>query len=178
MIVLASLGDTAQGIVETFGIDWPMLIAQAINFLIVAIVIWKFAFKNVLSTIKEREKQISDSLKNADRIKLELEETEKQQQQTLQDASLEAKKTISSAQEQAKALIESQKDDARKQAEEIIAKAKVAMEQERERVLLEAREEIASLVVLTATKVLSKDLSEEEKEKFSSRATKELNLVS
>ncbi len=178
MIVLANLGDTAQGIVETFGIDWPMLIAQAINFLIVAIVIWKFAFKNVLSTIKEREKQISDSLKNADRIKLELEETEKQQQQTLQDASLEAKKTISSAQEQAKALIESQKDDARKQAEEIIAKAKVAMEQERERVLLEAREEIASLVVLTATKVLSKDLSEEEKEKFSSRATKELDLVS
>ena len=178
MIVLANLGDTAQGIVETFGIDWPMLIAQAINFLIVAIVIWKFAFKNVLSTIKEREKQISDSLKNADRIKLELEETEKQQQQTLQDASLEAKKTISSAQEQAKALIESQKDDARKQAEEIIAKAKVAMEQERERVLLEAREEIASLVVLTATKVLSKDLSEAEKEKFSSQATKELDLVS
>lgn len=178
MIVLASLGDTAQGIVETFGIDWPMLIAQAINFLIVAIVIWKFAFKNILSTIKEREKQISDSLKNADRIKLELEETEKQQQQTLQDASLEAKKTISSAQEQAKAFIEAQKDDARKQAEEIIAKAKVAMEQERERVLREAREEIASLVVLTATKVLSKDLSEEEKEKFSSRATKELNLVS
>ena len=77
MIVLASLGDTAQGIVETFGIDWPMLVAQAINFLIVAFIIWKFAFKNVLSTIKEREKQISDSLKNADRIKLELEETEK-----------------------------------------------------------------------------------------------------
>ena len=127
MNAIASLGDTAQGIVETFGIDWPMLIAQAINFLIVAYVIWKFAFKNILSTIKEREKQISDSLKNADRIKLELEETEKQQQETLQEASIEAKKTISSAQEQAKAFIESQKEDARKQAEEIISKAKVAM---------------------------------------------------
>ena len=178
MIILASLGDTAQGIVETFGIDWPMLIAQAINFLIVALVIWKFAFKNILSTIKEREKQISDSLKNADRIKLELEETEKQQQQTLQDASLEAKKTISSAQDQAKAFIEAQKEDARKQAEEIISKAKLSMEQERERVLREARDEIASLVVLTAGKVLSKDLTLEEKEKFSSRATEELRLVS
>jgi len=92
MIVLASLADTAQGIVETFGIDWPMLIAQAINFLIVAFVIWKFAFKNILSTIKEREKQIADSLSNADKIKLELEETEKQQQETLQEASLAAKK--------------------------------------------------------------------------------------
>ena len=178
MIVLASLTDTAQGIVETFGIDWPMLIAQAINFLIVAFVIWKFAFKNILSTIREREKQIADSLSNADKIKLELEETEKQQQETLQEASLEAKKTISIAQEQAKAFIEEQKEDARKQAEEIISKAKLAMEQERERVLREAREEIASLVVLTTSKVLSKDLSEEEKERFSAKATEELNLVS
>ena len=176
MIVLASLTDTAQGIVETFGIDWPMLIAQAINFLIVAFVIWKFAFKNILSTIKEREKQIADSLSNADKIKLELEETEKQQQETLHDASIAAKKTISSAQEQAKAFIEAQKEDARKQAEEIISKAKSAMEQERERVLKEARDEIASLVVLTASKVLSKDLSEDEKHKFASRATDELNL--
>ena len=178
MIVLASLTDTAQGIVETFGIDWPMLIAQAINFLIVAFVIWKFAFKNILSAIKEREKQIADSLRNADKIKLELEETEKQQQETLQEASLEAKKTISIAQEQAKAFIEEQKEDARRQAEEIISKAKLAMEQERERVLREAREEIASLVVLTTSKVLSKDLSEEEKQRFSARATEELNLVS
>ena len=178
MIVLASLTDTAQGIVETFGIHWPMLIAQAINFLIVAFVIWKFAFKNILSTIKEREKQIADSLRNADKIKLELEETEKQQQETLQEASLEAKKTISIAQEQAKAFIEEQKEDARRQAEEIISKAKLAMEQERERVLREAREEIASLVVLTTSKVLSKDLSEEEKQRFSARATEELNLVS
>ena len=178
MIVLASLTDTAQGIVATFGIDWPMLIAQAINFLIVAFVIWKFAFKNILSTMKEREKEIADSLRNADKIKLELEETEKQQQETLQEASLEAKKTISIAQEQAKAFIEEQKEDARRQAEEIISKAKLAMEQERERVLREAREEIASLVVLTTSKVLSKDLSEEEKQRFSARATEELNLVS
>jgi len=77
MATLASITDTAQGIANTFGVDWPMLVAQSINFLIVAFVIWKFAFRNVLSTIKEREKQIADSLKNADRIKLELEETEK-----------------------------------------------------------------------------------------------------
>jgi len=177
MIALASLADTAEGIVNTFGIDWPMLVAQAINFLIVAFVIWKFAFKSILSTIKEREKQISDSLKNADRIKLELEETEKQQQETLQEASIAAKRTISSAQEQAKAYIEAQKEDARKQAEEIISKAKRAMEQERERVLREAREEIASLVVLTSSKVLSKELSDEEKQRFSEKATQELQLV-
>ncbi len=178
MITLASIGETAQEIVETFGVDWPMLIAQAVNFLIVAFVIWKFAFKRILSTIKEREKEISDSLRNADRIKIELEETEKQQKQTLEDASVAARKTITSAQEQAKALIEAQKEEARKQAEEFIAKAKDSMEQERQRILSEAREEISSLVVLTASKVLSKNLTEEERLRFSSQATEELNLHS
>ena len=52
------------------------------------------------------------------------------------------------------------------------------MEQEREHVLREAREEIAALVVLTTEKVLSKNLSAEEKERFSQQATEELNLVS
>ena len=94
MITIASITETAQDIAYTFGVDWPMLVAQSINFLIVAFVIWKFAFKNVLSTIKEREKQIADSLKNADRIKLELEETEKKQQEATEKAlkAKEAKK--------------------------------------------------------------------------------------
>ena len=176
MSTLASVSDTAQDIAYTFGVDWPMLVAQSINFLIVAFIIWKFAFSNVLSTIKEREKQISDSLKNADRIKLELEETEKKQQETLQEASLSAKQTVSEAHEKAKAFIEEQKEDARKQAEEIISKAKASMEQEREKVLKEAREEIASLVILTTSKVLEKELTEDEKSRFSKTASENLQI--
>ena len=170
MIVLASLVETAEGIVDTFGIDWPMLVAQAINFLIVALVIWKFAFKNILSTIKEREKQISDSLKNADLIKLELEESRQKQEATLSEASQEAKKTVSLAQEQAKSFLEAQKEEARQEAEAIISKAKTAMELERQNVLKDAKQEIASLVLLATSKVLDKELSEEEKTRFTAKA--------
>ena len=171
------LQDKGQNIVEQFGVSWPMLIAQAINFTLVAFVIYRFGFKGILSTIKEREKQISDSLKHAEKIKLELEETERKQKETLQEASLEAKKTVTGAQEQAKSYIESQKEDARKQAEEIIQKAKESMELERERVLNEAREEIASLVILTSSKVLQKELGDEEKSRFSKAASERLELT-
>ena len=58
MITLASLTDTTTGIVEKFGVDWPLLIAQGFNFLLVAFVIWQFALKKVLSTIKEREERL------------------------------------------------------------------------------------------------------------------------
>jgi F-type H+-transporting ATPase subunit b len=164
------------GIIDKFGVDLPLLIAQAVNFLVVAFLIWKFAFKKILSTIKEREKKIADSLKNADRIKLELEETEKKQQETLKEASLEAKNTVALAEEKAKSYIESQKEDARKQAEEIISKARSAMELERERVLKDAKDEIASLVLLATSKVLQRELKEDEKAKFAERAAKEISF--
>ncbi len=176
MIALASLSDVTTGIVEKFGVDTPLLIAQAINFVIVAFVIWQFALKKILLTIDEREKKIADSLKNAEKIKLELEATEKQQNETLQEASLEAKKTVATAQEQAKSYIEAQKEEARKQAEEIVEKARSAMELERQRVLNDAREEIASLVILTTSKVLQREFGDEEKSRFSESAAKEISL--
>lgn len=168
--------DKGQSIAQEFGVDWPMLIAQAVNFVLVAFVIYRFGFKGILSTIQEREKQISDSLKHAEKIKLELEETERKQKETLQEASLEAKKTVTGAQEQAKSYIEGQKEDARKQAEEIIAKAKESTALERERVLNEAKDEISSLVVLTTGKVLQKELNDEEKSRFSNAAAQELKI--
>ena len=80
MFYLASAQDVldkGQLIAQEFGVDWPFLIAQAVNFVLVAFVIYRFGFKGILSTVKEREKQISDSLKHAEKIKLELEEAEK-----------------------------------------------------------------------------------------------------
>ena len=178
MIILASLTDIPAGIIEKFGVDLPLLIAQAINFLLVAFLIWKFAFKKILSTIKEREKKIAESLKNADRIKLELDETEKKQKETLEDASIKAKNTVTVAQEQAKSYIEAQKEEARKQTDDIIHKARSSMELERQRVLKDAKDEIASLVVLATSRVLERELKEEEKSRFTETAVKEIKLSS
>ncbi len=179
MEILASgIEETVQGISETFGVDWHLLVAQAINFSIVAFLIWKFAFKGILSTVKEREDQIADSLKNADKIKLQLEETNRKQEETLKDASVEAQKTVSQAREQAKAHLEIQREEAEKQAEEIVRKAHEAMKLEKQRVLEEAREEIARLVVTTTSKVLGRELGEEESTRFSAAAAREAKLSS
>ena len=90
----ASASEKIDRLIGDFGVEWPMFLAQAVNFTLVAFVIYRFGFKGILSTIKEREKQISDSLKHAETIKLELEAMEKKQDDTLKQASLEAKKTL------------------------------------------------------------------------------------
>ena len=174
----SGLQDTINGITETFGVDWHLLVAQAINFAIVAFLIWKFAFKGILSSVKEREELIADSVKNAEKIKLQLEETERKQEETLKDAAGEAQKTASQAREQAEVHLENQKLEAEKQAEEIVQKARQAMKLEKQRVLEEAREEIASLVVMTSSKVLGRELSPEERTRFSEAAAREAKLSS
>ena len=182
MIEILSAADGLQAtvtqIAENFGLNGPLLIAQIINFAVVAYLIWRFAFKGILSTIKDREDQIADSLKNAEKIKIQLEETERKQEETLKDASVEAQKTVSQARDQAKAHIEAQREEAEKQAEEIVRKAHEAMKLEKQRVLEEAREEIASLVVMATTRVLGRELSGEERERFSAAAAREAKLDS
>lgn len=176
MELLASVADTVQGIQSKFGLNWPLFIAQAINFTVVAWIIWKFAFKGILGKMEVREKEISDSLINAEKIKLQLEETERKQEETLKDASVEAQKTVAQARDQAKAHIESQRKEAEKQAAEIVSKARDAMRLEKQRVLGEAREEIASLVVMATSRVLGRELSSDERDRFSDSAARETKL--
>ncbi len=176
MEIIAGIGETVEGIQRQFGLDWPLFIAQCINFVVVAVVIWKFAFKGILSKMQDREQEIADSLKNAEKIKFQLEETERQQEETLKEASVEAQKALSHAKEQAQAHLDSQREEAERQAKEIVEKAREAMEQERRRVLDEARGEIASLVVMTTSKVLGRELNDDEKTRFSDSASREAKL--
>jgi F-type H+-transporting ATPase subunit b len=62
------------------------------------------------------------------------------------------------------------------QAKEIVTKAREAIEQERRRVMDEAKTEIASLVVMTSSKVLGRELNEEERARFSDAASREADF--
>ena len=60
---------------DKFGVELPFLIAQIINFVVVAFVLYKFAFKPVLETIEERQKKISDGLKFSEEAEAKLAES-------------------------------------------------------------------------------------------------------
>ena len=66
--------------------------------------------------------------------------------------------------------MEAQKEEARQEAETIIAKAKAAMELERQNVLNDARQEITSLVILATSKVLDRELNDDERKRFTEQA--------
>ena len=169
--------DALGKIVETFGLDTPLLVAQAINFLIVAYVIWRFGFKRILGTMEEREKTIASGLQYAEEVKIKLADTERQHEETLKEASAEAQQTLASAREQAKAFEDQLRKDAVARADDIVRKASEQMELERQTMVAEAKKEFAKLVVDTSAKVLNRELGDEEKVRFGEAAAKEIAKV-
>ena len=164
-------------IFDLFGLDIRFLLAQIVNFGIVAFLLYKFAFKPVLATIEERQKKISDGLQYAEEMKIKLADAEKEHAATLQKAQQEAQTILGEARETAKLYLDKQTEAAAGKSEEIIAKAKEAIELERNKMLTEVRGEVVRLVIDTTSKVLTKDLSEDERSRFSKSAAEELTPV-
>lgn len=160
-----------------FHIEWPILIAQAINFLIVAYVLWRFAIRPVTRTLDERNKKIADGLQYAEEMKQQLAEAERKHAETLRQAQQEAQQLIEEARTQAREFEEKQRQEATARAEAIIQKAYDANQAERKKMLEEVRGEVSRLVVQTASRVLGKDLSEEERGRFNQSATREISSL-
>ncbi len=170
----ADLGGRLAEVTERFGIQWPLLIAQAINFLIVLYVLYRFALKPVLATLDKRQAEIKAGLDYAEEMKQKLAEAEEKQKQILKDASQQAKKTIEDARQAAREYHEKQTREANDRAAAMVTKAEEAIEMERRKMLAEVRDEISRLVVLTTSRVLGKDLSDEERNRFLNTAAEDL----
>ncbi|MDQ8208791.1 F0F1 ATP synthase subunit B [Coraliomargarita sp. SDUM461003] len=161
-------------ITEKFGVSLPTLIAQMVNFVIVAFVLYKFAVKPIAATLDERQQKIADGLQYAEEMKTQLAEAERERAEKVKQAAIDAQAILTEAREQSKEMIESKTQEAAAQAEAMIRKASEATELERQKMLSDVRQEVARLVVATSSKVLSRDLSDAEKQTFSDSAAKEL----
>lgn len=173
----AGHGEAPTGISKIFtdfGISWPFLLAQILNFSVVAFVLWRFAFKPVLATLDERQKKIASGLQYADEMKAKLEAVQQESHASAKRAQVEATKVIDEARRAAKDFMDKQTQETSAKAADILAKAQEVIELEKKKMLAEARTEIAKLVVQTTERVLSKQLSEADRSRYNEAAAKEL----
>lgn len=161
-------------ITQDFGISWPFILAQVLNFSIVAFLLWKFAFKPVLATLDERQQKIASGLAYADEMKAKLAAAEQETAASAKRAQLEATRIIDEARKSAKEFLDKQVQESAAKANDILAKAQQAIELEKKKMLAEARTEIARLVVVTTQRVLAKELSEADRTRYNDSAAREL----
>ena len=159
-----------------FGLNWKLLIAQIINFCIVTYLLYRFAFKPVLKTLDERQKKIADGLQYTEEMEQKLKDAEKQHAETIKKAAAESKEMMDAAREQAKNYTENQAQEAVAKAENMLKKAEEVIVMEKRQMLADVRKEVAELVVNTSSKVLSKELTSDERSRFGETAAKELAI--
>ena len=164
------MGDTLQ----VLGIQWLKLIAQFINFGIVLLVLWKFAYKPVFAMLEARKQKIAEGVANAEKIQVELAKTEAERKRILTQAGDVANQMIEQAREAAARVREVETQKAIAAAEQIIAKAREASAQDHAKVLAELKREVGRLVVQTTTTVTGKILTADDQRRLAEETRKQL----
>ena len=174
LIAAAAPGNPVTEIAEQFGVTWQLLISQVILFVIVAVMLKKFAYAPVLKVLEERRQRIAEGLANAEAIKKELASAQAKAQEVLNQANTQANKTIEEARQAAAKVLEQETQKAVATANDIIAKARQASEAELARMKTELRREVGRLVVNTTAKVAGKVLTPEDQQRLTDEANQQL----
>ena len=136
---------------------WTLII-----FVILMIVLAKFAFPPILGYAAAREKRIQEQIDEAARQREETQKLLEEQKQLLAKSRTDAQSLIAEAQKDAERVRRETLEKARLEQEEILARAKREIEDERARAIESLRREAVDLAVAAASKLVEKRLDSQE----------------
>lgn len=165
-----------EGIIEQFGVAWPKFIAQVIIVLIVYFVLSKYAFGPVLAMLDARRKRIAEGEENIKKIESELAKAEENVQGMLDEANRDAERLIAEARESAEAVRGQKTQEAVKEAQSIIEKAREASRLEHESAMNELRKDFGRLVIDATSKVTGKVLDEDDQKRINQETAGQVSL--
>ncbi len=138
---------------------------MTLSFAIVLFILRKFAWKPILGAIKERENNISKSLKDAEKVEKEIASLNETKERIIEEANNEKIGIVEQGKKAKEELLKEAKEEAHEQKNRMIAEAKKAIEAERKNLADQIKKEITFLSVDMAEKILVEELSDKEKQK-------------
>ncbi len=147
-----------------------LLFWTLIAFGIVFFILKAFAWKPILSSLKERETGIADAIASADKVKAEMATMKNENEAMMAKAREERAVMIKEAKETSDKMVSEAKDKAKAEYDRIVADAQAAITQQKNAALTEVKNQVGTLVIEVAEKVLQRELSNKaEQEKFISQ---------
>lgn len=161
-------------LINQLGIDWRLLLAQVVNFLILLYVLKRFAFEPLKKALHNRQKTLERGLEDAKKAEEERENLRTLRQELRIRAQKEAEVLLGEARMKGAKEYEEYVKKAEKRAGEIVALAKQEIVNEKEKALGEARGELGAMVMMATEKVLREKVDERKDREFIERALKEI----
>jgi len=166
MILANSLTSPALGLIV-----WTTII-----FILFFVLLYKFAWPQILNAVNARNSQIRSALLSAEQAKEEMIKLLADNEVIIQKAREEREVIVREARDSAERIIGEAREKSIAEANSIIAKSKIAIEREKTATMLEIREQVASISLDIASRVLLEKLSgDKEQEILIEKYLKELD---
>ncbi len=140
-----------------FGLFFWSLVA----FVVVALVLKKFAWGPILGMVNERETKIANSIAAAEKIQGEMAALKSDNERLLNEAREERSAMLKDAKTMKEKIIDDAKGQAQNEASKIIQDAKLQINNQKNAALMEVKNEIGKLVVEVSEKILQQELAKD-----------------
>ena len=137
---------------------------QIIIFVLLLILLRKYAWKPILNAVNDREEGIKNALDSAEKAKLEMQNLQADNEKLLQEARSEREVMLKEAREIKAKMIADAKEEAKGEADKMVANAQAAIESEKKSAIEELKQQVASLSLEIAEKVVKHELSDKDKQ--------------
>ena len=140
------------------GLNLPVLVAQLINFFVLLILLRIFLYRPILEMLDRRSQRIREGLAAAEQSKEQAAEAEQEVARQLDEARRQGQTLVAQAQEASTRIQDEARNQARREAEQLLERARNEIQLERDQAIAELRKEFADLTVRAAEKVISQSL--------------------
>jgi F-type H+-transporting ATPase subunit b len=164
--------EVKQSVLGALGVDWKLFVAQLVNFGVVLFVMWKWVYTPLLKAIDSRNAKLEQGLKDAEASAHAKTGALKASDEAIVAARREAQRILEEAQKQADSHRAEMKSKTQDELKTLVEQGKAALTAEKEKMVLEARSEIAELAVMAAGKALGEHLTEPQKKAMLETAAK------
>ncbi len=155
------------------GISLPTLLAQIINFAILLGLLYLVAYKPVMRMFDERSRKIKESMEQTEFIKEQAAHAEEEVKKQLEAAGKEGQEVVARAVRTGEDVKREAQQEARQEADSLIARARTEIQRERDGAIDELRKEFADLTILAASKVIDRSLDKEAHRQLIDKVLKE-----
>lgn len=137
---------------------------NSLVFIILLYLLAKFAWKPILSAVKQREESINNALEAADEARKEMANLKADNERLLAEARAERDAMLKEAKELKEKMVSEAKEEAQKEGQKLIEQAKISIENEKKIAVAQLKEQVATLSLEIAQKVIKNELSDTQKQ--------------
>jgi F-type H+-transporting ATPase subunit b len=142
----------------SLGINMPVLLAQIINFVILFGLLYLVAYKPIMRMLDERSRKIKESMEQTEHIKQQAERAEVEAEKRIDAAAKEGQEVVARAVRTGEEVKKEAQQQARDEAEALIARARSEIQRERDEAIDDLRQEFADITIKAAGKVIDRTL--------------------